>query len=49
MILKSDRLADLLDAGKDPEADDPFVITPTPELAHLRSSGSAAIDVRLGT
>jgi dCTP deaminase len=49
MILKSDRLADLLDAGKDPEADDPFVITPTPELAQLRSSGSAAIDLRLGT
>ena len=49
MILKSDRLAELLRAGQDPEAGDPFVITPTPDLTALRASGSAAIDLRLGT
>jgi dCTP deaminase len=49
MILKSDKLADLLVAGQDPEASDPFVITPTPDLAGLRTDGSAAIDLRLGT
>src|ERR1700752_1802849 len=49
MILKSDKLADLLVAGQNPEASDPFVITPTPDLAGLRTDGSAAIDLRLGT
>ena len=49
MILKSDKLADLLVAGQNPEASDPFVITPTPDLPSLRADGSAAIDLRLGT
>ena len=28
---------------------DPLVITPSPELADLNTSGSASIDLRLGT
>lgn len=45
MILKSDRIADLLAE----DAADPFVITPAPDLKSLRDSGSAAVDLRLGT
>lgn len=49
MILKSDRLAALLDAGARANAQDPFVVTPTPNIRRLRRSGSASIDLRLGT
>jgi len=45
MILKADRIADLLEA----ESGDPLVITPQPDLLTLRKSGSASIDLRLGT
>lgn len=48
MILKSDRIAELLRAGQG-DSTDPFVITPTPDLNKLGESGSAAIDLRLGT
>lgn len=47
MILKADELAKLLESGS--AEDDPFVITPEPDLAMLRTSGSASIDLRLGT
>jgi dCTP deaminase len=47
MILKSDRIAKLLDPTT---ADaDPLVITPAPGLEELRDSGSASVDLRLGT
>jgi dCTP deaminase len=46
MIIKADRLADLL---RKPGESDPLVITPQPNLAKLESSGSASVDLRLGT
>src|SRR4051812_843433 len=46
MILKADRLADLLRKRTEP---DPLVITPEPDLNQLETSGSASIDLRLGT
>lgn len=49
MILKTDRLSALLAEGQKTDATDPFVITPTPDLETLRTDGSAAIDLRLGT
>src|SRR5262245_22414172 len=45
MILSCEELADLLEGNRA----DPLVITPQPEAARLRASGSAAIDLRLGT
>lgn len=49
MILKADRIADLLKQGDKAGAPDPFVITPRPNLDELEASGSASIDLRLGT
>ncbi len=49
MILKAERIAELLKKGQAPEAPDPLVITPTPDLDKLTRSGSASIDMRLGT
>lgn len=46
MILKADRLADLLKKRKE---QDPLVITPQPSIQELEESGSAAVDLRLGT
>jgi dCTP deaminase len=47
MILKAERLAELLGQGE--QSDDPFVITPRPALPQLAESGSASVDLRLGT
>lgn len=47
MILKSDRIAEHLENST--QSDDPLVITPQPDLKELRESGSASIDLRLGT
>ncbi|MBU4271895.1 MAG: hypothetical protein KKE86_03150 [Planctomycetes bacterium] len=49
MILKSDKIADLLQEGQAPEVDDPLIVSPTLDLDDLRESGSASIDLRLGT
>jgi dCTP deaminase len=49
MILKSDKLADLLRAGLDGSHTDPLIITPLPNLDKLRESGSVSVDLRLGT
>jgi len=49
MILKSDRIAELLEEGQDPETEDPLVIRPSPDLKDLRESGAASVDLRLGT
>ncbi len=50
MILKADSLAQLLRDGAKPEADDPLVISPMLQgLDALGTSGSASIDLRLGT
>ena len=47
MVLKGDRIADLLENPPNPA--DPLVITPQPDPHELRTSGSASIDLRLGT
>ncbi len=45
-MLKADKIADLLaNADMNP---DPLVITPEPNLAKLRESGSASVDLHLG-
>lgn len=46
MILRSDVVAELLDEGHT-DSEDPLVIVPEP--TDLRSFGSAAVDLRLGT
>lgn len=46
MILKADRLAELL---RQRAESDPLVITPQPNLEELGNSGSASVDLRLGT
>ena len=47
MILGSEQLATLL--GQADSSDDPLVITPPPDLVRLKKSGSASVDLRLGT
>ena len=47
MILKADEIARLLETSRD--LDDPLVITPKPDLQKLRESGSASVDLRLGS
>lgn len=49
MIVESSRLAAHLEAARRGEADDPLVITPSPDLDVLRRDGSASVDLRLGT
>lgn len=47
-MLKTNQIADLLE--KDPQKeDDPLIITPKPDISELKISGSASIDLRLGT
>ncbi len=47
MIIKADVIANLLDESD--KATDPLVIMPQPNLRKLRRSGSASVDLRLGT
>jgi dCTP deaminase len=47
VILKSDRIAELL--ANAAGTSDPLAICPQPPLSELRSSGSGAVDLRLGT
>lgn len=49
MILKSDYLADLLKKAQCPDDPDPFVVAPSPDLKRLSTSGSASVDLRLGS
>lgn len=46
MILRAEAIAELL---QDKESSDPLAIIPTPKLDDLKKSGSASIDLRLGT
>ena len=46
MILKSERLAEMLAAR---DQIDPLIITPCPNLAELKESGAASVDLRLGS
>ena len=45
-MIKSDVIAGLL---RDETSDNPLVISPSPDLAKLEASGSASVDLRLGT
>jgi dCTP deaminase len=49
VILRAERIAALLREGRKTTAVDPLVITPTPDLDALAKSGSASVDLRLGT
>lgn len=47
MILKAEQIADLLETLE--PNDDPLIIAPRPDITELKKSGSASIDIRLGT
>lgn len=46
MIIKSHAIAEKLEH---PNPDDPLIITPQPSIDELRNSGTASVDLRLGT
>jgi hypothetical protein len=47
MLLKADTIANSLAGAA--KSSDPLVIAPCPDLEDLRTSGSGAVDLRLGT
>ena len=47
MILRADEIARRLDSPGSGE--EPLIITPKPGIEELRSSGTASVDLRLGT
>lgn len=47
MILKADEIANEIESSQN--SSDPFVIIPRPDLKELKNSGSASIDLRLGS
>ncbi len=49
MILNSEIITTYLKDGENPETKDPLVISPQPDLKELNESGSASVDLRLGT
>lgn len=49
MILRAERIAELLKKGVQEEITDPLVINPCPDLSIVEKSGSASVDLRLGT
>ena len=49
MNLRADEIFSYLKRGHDPDAKDPLVISPYPDLDKLKGSGAASIDLRLGT
>jgi len=49
MIYKADRVAKMLRDGSEGTDDDPLAISPLPNLEELEKSGSASVDLRLGT
>jgi dCTP deaminase len=49
MILNAEVIAGYLEKGNKPDTTDPLVISPQPDLKELTESGSASIDLRLGT
>jgi len=46
MILRADKIAQQLESPDNP--DDPLVVRPLPDIAELRTSGAASVDLRLG-
>lgn len=49
MILKADRIAALIEQGEQSGTRDPFMIIPHPDPSEIGETGSASIDLRLGT
>jgi dCTP deaminase len=49
VLLKADYLANQIERDRKGKARDPLLIAPLPNLDELRQSGSAAVDLRLGT
>jgi dCTP deaminase len=49
MILRSEKIAELLELADGPQREDPLVIVPLPNLTQLKEEGSASVDLRLGT
>jgi dCTP deaminase len=49
MILKAVDIARLIGKGEKPGARDPLVISPNPDLIKMAKSGSASVDLHLGT
>jgi dCTP deaminase len=49
MIINAEVITKYLEEGDKPEPTDPFVISPQPDLKELAESGSASVDLRLGT
>lgn len=49
MILKAEDVAERLEKGLKPEEEDPLVISPHSDIETIRKSGSASIDLRLGS
>jgi dCTP deaminase len=49
MILCAKKIAQLLKQGIELDTTDPLLITPTPDITTLKKSGSASVDLRLGT
>lgn len=47
MLIKAERIAQLLEESC--YTDDPFVIAPQPNIQELKKSGSASVDLRLGS
>jgi dCTP deaminase len=48
-MLKGDRIADILEKKKELYVSDPLIIAPMPDIQAIRDSGSASMDMRLGT
>lgn len=49
MMLKAELIAELLRKSDNPDVKDPLFIIPSPNLDELTRTGSASIDLRLGT
>jgi len=49
MLLRTERIAELLHEGEKEEASDPLIIAPAPNLEDLAKQGAGAVDLRLGT
>lgn len=49
MILKGSEIAHQIEEGQSPDSTDPLVITPLPDVNAIRQSGTASLDLHLGT
>lgn len=49
MILKGSEIANRIENGQSSKSGDPLVVAPVPDIQAIRDSGSASIDLHLGT